>query len=191
MSHDEKITCEELAEALKELAVRTGNGNSYFPELARNIFEHITAHREPEWEYGEVYRSADGRPYRFIADGEWLDCASGQKVYLPGSPPGPLVKLVPEGSEAAVTPGNVDADQAWKDGHGKGVEHARDLARVQEHGRAYQDGYEQCRADMVGTQARKPARNEVINAIAATGDHSEVSPAQLADRIMKLLDGTE
>jgi hypothetical protein len=43
----ETITEAELADALKELAVRTGNGNSYFPELARDIFEYVTAHREP------------------------------------------------------------------------------------------------------------------------------------------------
>lgn len=43
----ETITEAELADALKEFAVRTGNGNSYFPELARNIFEYVTAHREP------------------------------------------------------------------------------------------------------------------------------------------------
>lgn len=48
------------------------------------------------FEYGEIYRDVNGRPYRYITHGEWLDCASGQKMYIPGNPPGPLVKLVPE-----------------------------------------------------------------------------------------------
>lgn len=105
--------------------------------LARQLFEDIKASRQPEWEYGEVYRSADGRPYRFIADGEWLDCASGQKVYLPGSPPGPLVKLVPEGSQAA----KVDR---W-----------------------------------------------MVQAEIARGGELEETDKQIADRIMKLLDGAQ
>ena len=49
MSDIDVITETELADALQELAVRTGNGNSFFPDLARNIFEYVVAHRcEPE-----------------------------------------------------------------------------------------------------------------------------------------------
>jgi hypothetical protein len=41
----EAITCDELADALAELAGRTGNGNAYFPALATHIFEHIESRR--------------------------------------------------------------------------------------------------------------------------------------------------
>ena len=65
----ETITEAELADALKELAVRTGNGNSYFPELARNIFEYVTAHREP---------GSDGEESPDLPDGTWA------RVEMPG-----------------------------------------------------------------------------------------------------------
>lgn len=39
------ITQPELEDAFRELAERTGNGNSYFPDLARNIFEYVGRQR--------------------------------------------------------------------------------------------------------------------------------------------------
>ena len=39
------ITRDELAGALRELAVRTGDGNAYFPALATHIFEYAERQR--------------------------------------------------------------------------------------------------------------------------------------------------
>jgi hypothetical protein len=39
------ITREELTEALRVLAERTGNGDAYYPDLARCIFNHVGGER--------------------------------------------------------------------------------------------------------------------------------------------------
>jgi hypothetical protein len=59
MSTAETITSEELEAALSELGVRV-NADAYFPELGRNIFEYVKAHREPEYEPGGKYEDPDG-----------------------------------------------------------------------------------------------------------------------------------
>jgi hypothetical protein len=41
----ESITCDELEAALKQLAERTGNGDAYYPDLARLIFLRIEGER--------------------------------------------------------------------------------------------------------------------------------------------------
>lgn len=113
----ETITQEELTAALTELAVRTGNGNSYFPELARNIFEHVKAHREPEHEPGAVVEDACGDVFRRMEDQNerpWLGFSG--TFWAEDHPKRPLRKLVPEDPEREVKIANVNFTDGYRAG---------------------------------------------------------------------------
>jgi hypothetical protein len=102
----QSITEAELAEALAELGVRTGNRDCFFPALAESIFGRVAARREPEYEPGEIYEDDQGDAYHRLAPGPgngqwtWTKCHTGLRVG-DGVPVRPLRKLVPEGSQEA------------------------------------------------------------------------------------------
>jgi len=97
----EAITEDELERALRELATRTGNGNAYFPDLARNIFGYLRGHlREIEHQSGDCVHDAQGRPFIRSGGCSWI-AWSGARVN-DDELERPLRRLVPEGSRGAV-----------------------------------------------------------------------------------------
>ena len=96
----EAITEGELERALKELASRTGNGNAYFPDLARNIFGYVRGRlRDPEYQPGDCVQDAQGRPFIRSGGCSWV-AWSGARVN-DDELERPLRRLVPEGSQDA------------------------------------------------------------------------------------------
>jgi hypothetical protein len=103
MSTPESITRDELAEALAELGVRTGNRDCFFPALAESIFGRVAASREPEPVYavGDLFEDREGKQwYRAGGDLPWRHVPTGLH-YGEDRPKRPLRKLVPEGSQEA------------------------------------------------------------------------------------------
>lgn len=103
----QSITEAELAEALAELGVRTGNRDCFFPALAESIFGRVAAHREPGYEPGGIYLSPDGFRYMRLdgpPSGCWMELhANGSTSHRgDGRPERPLRKLVPAPSRDAI-----------------------------------------------------------------------------------------
>lgn len=98
MSDVESITRAELAAALQRMQYK-------WKELPERLIADIIAHREPEYEVGEIYQDSLGRRFVRRTDAIWSwtlvlpevgDLAGNH--HLHGYPVRPLRKLVPAGS---------------------------------------------------------------------------------------------
>lgn len=100
MSGDETITREELAAYYRR---REFSAEWHKPEeVAQIVFEDIKAHREPEYERGQIYEDTTGRRFfRLLGDGTGWSSVPEGTPYTGDYPLRPLRKLVPEGSLAA------------------------------------------------------------------------------------------
>lgn len=87
MSEDRTITETELTEAFKRMWFRpddTGTAN-----YAKKLVDDIVANREPEWQPGDVVRSARGHYYRRSYSGIWQRFGESLS-YTHNSPTRPL-----------------------------------------------------------------------------------------------------
>jgi hypothetical protein len=117
----ESITEAELADALAELGVRTGNRDCFFPALAESIFGRVAARREPGYEPGGIYLSPDGFRYMRLAgppSGCWMELHANGSTAMRGDrrPELPLRKLVPIPSEAEIANALWESASSWKTG---------------------------------------------------------------------------
>lgn len=100
----ETITRDELAEALSRF-LREHRAEVVVMEspegAAAALVADIAAHREPEYEPGEIYQDAGGVQFYRLCEFEdgrpWLDIEADEAVRH-ATPVRPLRKLVPEGS---------------------------------------------------------------------------------------------
>ncbi len=72
------ITCGELETALRELAVRSGNGDTYYPALAEHIVAYVLTRVRERFEPGRAYEDDEGRVFLRSEIGDWVDRSGGR-----------------------------------------------------------------------------------------------------------------